>query len=540
MNKKCMLIVEDEYWIRKSICNMAVNIFEGNIQIMESNNGEEALDILMKNKISFVLTDINMPFMDGITLISHVTKMYPDIPIFVLSGYSDFHLVRDALTGGALDYLLKPVKEKEFREVIRKAEKLIQINEETQRQKDIYDNYIRDLIMSNYICQKESGGIVYSKEKVKECFKKVFFPTYMAVIQINMKENVEEGKESVLEKRYKRKNDLKEWLDSSNYVYVENAYRLGEYIVFSSESIEKLERKCLKLKAIASDEENNCYSFRICVSEKMDCMEDIQIAYKEMILKIISNAEYGERFQYFNLRGPDRKNNITHSISEELENEINQAFQKNSREMTEYLLFRKLGIDNIEKWSFLEIKQVFSQLRTIVHSYYNRKLGMEEMWEVDNLFDSIEASVIYTDTGEINELMLQLISALFPEENGEPIRFVQQTDNIGKVVEYIGRHYTENLTLSSLAEKFYLTPSYLSRIFKKQTGKNLVVYITEKRLNKAMDYMKAGERSLTEIAFLVGYDDYSYFNKVFRRYMGISPKQYREDFVKGKKITSIM
>ena len=290
MNKKCMLIVEDEYWIRKSICNMAVNIFEGNIQIMESNNGEEALDILMKNKISFVLTDINMPFMDGITLISHVTKMYPDIPIFVLSGYSDFHLVRDALTGGALDYLLKPVKEKEFREVIRKAEKLIQINEETQRQKDIYDNYIRDLIMSNYICQKESGGIVYSKEKVKECFKKVFFPTYMAVIQINMKENVEEGKESVLEKRYKRKNDLKEWLDSSNYVYVENAYRLGEYIVFSSESIEKLERKCLKLKAIASDEENNCYSFRICVSEKMDCMEDIQIAYKEMILKIISNA----------------------------------------------------------------------------------------------------------------------------------------------------------------------------------------------------------------------------------------------------------
>lgn len=160
MNKKCMLIVEDEYWIRKSICNMAVNIFEGNIQIMESNNGEEALDILMKNKISFVLTDINMPFMDGITLISHVTKMYPDIPIFVLSGYSDFHLVRDALTGGALDYLLKPVKEKEFREVIRKAEKLIQINEETQRQKDIYDNYIRDLIMSNYICQKESGCLL--------------------------------------------------------------------------------------------------------------------------------------------------------------------------------------------------------------------------------------------------------------------------------------------------------------------------------------------------------------------------------------------
>lgn len=254
MKKKCMLIVEDEYWIRKSICELAEYVFDGNITIMESGNGEEALDILAENEVSIIFTDINMPFMDGITLISHIAKEYPDIPVLVLSGYSDFHLVRDALTGGALDYLLKPVKETEFKEAIHKAEKFIQIREEekkkteeVQRQKKVYDNYTMDLVLSTYICQKETGDVEYSKERLEGYFRRIQFPTYMAVIQKNTKGKMDDSNESVLEKRYKRKKNLKEWMGSESFVWIENAYRQEEYIVFSSESIEKLERNCCLL-----------------------------------------------------------------------------------------------------------------------------------------------------------------------------------------------------------------------------------------------------------------------------------------------------
>ena len=547
MKKKCMLIVEDEYWIRKSICELAEYVFDGNITIMESGNGEEALDILAENEVSIIFTDINMPFMDGITLISHIAKEYPDIPVLVLSGYSDFHLVRDALTGGALDYLLKPVKETEFKEAIHKAEKFIQISEEekkkteeVQRQKKVYDNYNMDLVLSTYICQKETGDVEYSKERLEGYFRRIQFPTYMAVIQKNTKGKMDDSNESVLEKRYKRKKNLKEWMGSESFVWIENAYRQEEYIVFSSESIEKLERNCLRLKGFEQDPKNVSCSFRVCVSGKLSGIEDMRAVYKDIILKIVSNAEYGKAFQYINLRMQDKKNNFSHAISEELEYEIIQAFRQKNKGMVDYLLLDKLGIRNMEKdnWLLLEVKQVFSQLRSIIHSYYSRKLNMDEMWEVDNLFDSIETSVISVDTEEIIELTRQLSNTLLQEENSEAVSFVQQTDNIGKVVEYIGKHYTENLTLSYLAERFYLTPSYLSRSFKKQTGKNLVAYITEKRLEKAVDYIKAGDNSLTEVAFLVGYDDYSYFNKVFRRYMGISPTKYREDLEKRKNLTS--
>lgn len=142
------------------------------------------------------------------------------------------------------------------------------------------------------------------------------------------------------------------------------------------------------------------------------------------------------------------------------------------------------------------------------------------------------------ETEEIQGVTSQLISMLISEKTEENEPEFYPKDTVGKIMEYVRLHCEENLSLSFLAKEFYLTPSYLSRSFKKQTGKNLVAYITEQRLEKAVEYIKEGKKTLTEVAFLVGYDDYTYFNKVFRRYLGVSPMQYRERLEKGKNFTS--
>lgn len=545
MKQYCMLIVEDEYWIRKSIRGLIEQVFEGKITVMESGNGEEALEVLDQENISMILTDINMPFMDGLTLISHITKQYPDIPVLVLSGYSDFPLVREALTGGALDYLLKPVRETELRAAVEKAEKEMEKRNEAKksaarqkRQGEIYGDYVRDFIISTYVCQKESGASFYSKEKQKEYFQEITFPVYMAVIQKTKNKRAEDNGLSVWEKRHGRKKEMEKWLDAEDIWIIENAYRSDEYILFCSKDRGKLERSCLRLKDLNG--ENNPGAFRICTSERLDSKEKIPEAYKEIILKIISNARYQKSFQYMTLRTTEAQINPLHSFSEELENEIMQAFALNNKTVLEYLLMDKLGIERIEQesWLLLEIKQVISRFRSLIYSYYIRRLDMDEFWEIDNLCDSIEIAVLSADTEEMIELFRQIFGILIQEEAGEWSRGSQGADSVSKVIDYIRRHYTENLTLSFLAEKFYLTPSYLSRSFKKQTGKNLVAFVTEKRLEKAVDYIKTEEKSLTEVAFLVGYDDYTYFNKVFRRYMGVSPTQYREQYERGKNCTS--
>lgn len=539
-----MLIVEDEYWIRKSICNEIKKHFVENVQILEAEDGEQALEILKMDPVSFLLTDINMPFMDGLELISNVVRKYPDMPIMVLSGYSDFQLVREALTGGAMDYLLKPVKEEALCAAVDKMMACVEQKhqekesaQEAQMQEQIYRNYIKDLTISSFICQKNPDGFIYSKKAMQDFCSELHFPVYMAVIQRKGARKTGDVQESVLESRFEKKKRLEEWLGEDALFGIENAYRSEEYLVFANGDKKDLQGKCMELRERYKDQPYSCY---ICVSECLKTVEEIPRAYKECMLKIISNAQYGSGFQYMMLEWPDCPIDPKHEISEKLEESILQAFRENNKKQLTKLVFEQLGIGCFasEKWQLLEVKQIFSRLQSLIHMFYQRKLSMDEMWEVDNLFDSIELAVSGGETEEILGVTSQLISMLISEKTEENEPEFYPKDTVGQIMEYVRLHCEENLSLSFLAKEFYLTPSYLSRSFKKQTGKNLVAYITEQRLEKAVEYIKEGKKTLTEVAFLVGYDDYTYFNKVFRRYLGVSPMQYRERLEKGKNFTS--
>ena len=295
MKHEHILVVEDEYWIRKSICSLIEQVFGADVTVLESGNGEEALETLAGGEVSIVLTDINMPFMDGLALISYMTGQYPDIPVLVLSGYSDFPLVREALTGGALDYLLKPVKEADLLPAIEKAgnefEKRREKKEQDalqQRQTVIYGDYVRDLIISSYTCQKGTSVSFYSEENQKKYLGDIIFPIYMAVVQKIEKKNMNCSRQSVWEKRYEKKKEMERWLGADGIWVIENVYRSDEYILLSPDGKQKLELSCLKLKTYT--ETNLHCTFRICISKRIDRKEDIPKAYKAIILKIICNA----------------------------------------------------------------------------------------------------------------------------------------------------------------------------------------------------------------------------------------------------------
>ena len=103
---------------------------------------------------------------------------------------------------------------------------------------------------------------------------------------------------------------------------------------------------------------------------------------------------------------------------------------------------------------------------------------------------------------------------------------------VKQAAAYIDEHFFEELTLSSLAEQFHVENTYFSRLFRQETGENVMLYIAKTRIRRAQGYMKEPEKSLTEIAFLTGYDDYTYFNRVFRKITGKSPRDYRAELAK--------
>ena len=129
-----LLIADDEYWTREKIRSM-IAWEEYQIDFMSpAQDGEEVLQILEADRADILITDINMPFLNGVDLVKKVKEQYPEIVILVLSGYDDFDYVKETLMAGAINYLLKPVTKIDLIRAVSKALELISEKEENERQ----------------------------------------------------------------------------------------------------------------------------------------------------------------------------------------------------------------------------------------------------------------------------------------------------------------------------------------------------------------------------------------------------------------------
>ena len=153
----------------------------------------------------------------------------------------------------------------------------------------------------------------------------------------------------------------------------------------------------------------------------------------------------------------------------------------------------------------------------------------KERPRLQNLMEeSMETADYYLKCLNARELMVTLNIMLESMSEKEDQR---QSDSVPDLMDQIHRHieenYPENITLTELAEKYHLDASHLSRTFSRTYGEFVIAFLTRIRMEKAAELMKEADRKLEAIAFLVGYDDYHYFSRVFRKKMGISPSEYR-------------
>ena len=133
---------------------------------------------------------------------------------------------------------------------------------------------------------------------------------------------------------------------------------------------------------------------------------------------------------------------------------------------------------------------------------------------------------------EILSMFYQLLHILVKkyrklDVQDELLKSNQQLNRLGMITSYLKDHYMEDISLGKLAGIFGYSPSYLSKMFSQEMGESLILYITNKRIEKAKEYMKNSEISLADVAFMVGYDDYTYFSRVFKKSTGMNPRNYR-------------
>ena len=179
------------------------------------------------------------------------------------------------------------------------------------------------------------------------------------------------------------------------------------------------------------------------------------------------------------------------------------------------------------KWSFLEVKQTVKRICNVLIDDISSHKTHQEMMEIDSLNELAAKTVEYLNAQNlclVIEEMLEYTVGSLKEEITGSIRGV-----VKLAVNYIHENFFEELTLLSLSQKYNVESSYFSRVFRQETGDNLMLYIAKRRIDKSKEYMADSKINLTEIAFMVGYDDYTYFNRVFRKLTGISPSEYRNE-----------
>ncbi len=521
-----LLIADDEYWIREKL--RTVLPWENyNIRFMKpAENGEEVLKRLETENCDILITDINMPFVNGTELIKKVNAAYPDIVIFALSGYDDFIYVKEALTLGAVDYLLKPVNKIDLIPVVSRALEIIARRENEKEQALKTSSFISDMELSSLV-EKEPASF-----NIKGGLGTLEETSGYSLILIKLHDMAgfaAKNRYNINALSYTIKSEIRKLLTEKDAIVFNYIYRKNEFIVLSRTEREKLSPVLAEVEKALSEKVQSPVT--IAVSIRGYNMDTLHEAYLESVSALMTR-EY------------TRDNKIIYyaDISEQINKEVGRRndasviqgirslYQSENETALRLFIRNELRLsgdqqDSSKSFKYLEIKQAVKKVCQALIECSLGRLSAKESGELETETERIDKELEHLDVNRVSAAMDSFVAMSFPAQRSDESGSMKEI--VRKMKEYIEANYFEELSLNSLAEQFNVENSYLSRCFKQEAGMNLTQYITGLRMKNAERYMEEGAASLTEIAFMVGYDDYGYFNRVFKKYFGISPSEYR-------------
>lgn len=520
-----ILIADDEYWTREKIRTM-IEWKDYHLEFMQpAEDGEEVLRRLETEKPDILITDINMPFVNGVELVQQVKEKHPEIVVFIISGYDDFNYVKSTLLAGAINYLLKPVTKIDLVNAISRALEIISQEEENKHQVLKASSLIQDRELS-LLVEKEETPFTPTVTINSEMD---FAGCSLILIKIhNLQELMVQYDYDMNLLSYSVKRKIKEITGIENLLVFNYIYRSNEFLIVTE--LENSEQKKMAIKILNLFQEQMKSPVSIAISEHSYSIESIHTAYIQSVAILMTRKYKKENVILFSGKdaGASRQN-VGIRITEEDEQRLRTLLKSSNQTAVEKLIFEEIGIRHCAEgeWQYLEVKQTVKRICNILADSYGNTHGAQEILDIENLVELADKTIEKLEINDLCEVMEEIIQNVVSVPGEETTGSIK--DMVKQAVKYIDANYFEELTLVSLSGKFGVESSYFSKMFRQETGDNLMLYIAKTRMEKAKDYMKDETINLTEIAFMVGYDDYTYFSRVFRKMTGKSPRDYRSD-----------
>jgi len=533
-----VLIVDDDFTARsnfKTMIDWEKNGFE---LCGEATNGQNAIGMIKDNLPDIVITDMNMPIMDGVALIEFIGLNYPDIKSVALSGYEDFQYVKESLKNGAVDYLLKhKLDDISLLKVLKTASDKISrehklMKQIVQSREILRQDFIRKLVMGD-ICDMRM-----IKEKAKELELPIDrSPLMIVVIAIDefkqIKKRFTEDKASGLisslvdltvEILADMGNAVMSVVDEGKFVIIFHFAVHSELFIYNhvSTTVKRIQESMKRYLNITA-----CFSLgrlfynigdvpRIYKETDEMLSEDIMTEKDQIFRK---SANLGNTVDYFNLDVKDEKQIMLaiktgdlEKISQYLEGIFNRITElRVSYKSIQMICIELIGIANrIARESAIDIKEI----------YNTNDIPYDEMKKHETIID------VKRWIGNVYQRLITLLA-------GSNMRG-KYTEPTTKALEYIWKNYTNDVSLNQTAEYIGVNSSYLSRVFKEDYGMGFAEYLNSIRVKQAKYLIERTDIKLKEVVRQVGFNNYTYFFKVFKMVAGITPIEYKEKCKSGE------
>ena len=538
-------LVEDEVVIREMIKKMIPWEQYGFELAGEAADGEMALPLILKSKPDLLITDIKMPFMDGLTLCRLVKKELPDIRIVILSGYDDFNYAKQAISIGVEDYLLKPITKNAF---IERLEEIHNRYEHEKTQREYYEKF--RLEMQEY--EKNASRdffetLVRADSDLAELYRRADKLNLDIVAEAY---NILIFTPDTSEGNYNSYEECSDWeaevQDKINTYFLNHPVAiLFRHQVFSyailvkgqKDTIEKNTEECVKAIQDIMDQTERRTGWFIAVGKSADRLSMLGHSYRTAVRANSFRYLYdGHILDYQSLEAQKenpsdsrredsvqlRNVNInalnpailqkflSSGLAEEVDDFIRDYFNAIGQEPMGSLVFRNYVVLNVR----------FSVLSFL------KKLGCDDSeisgQETENIVDetgkTIEAAVAYC--GKI----LKKAIALRDENAGNQNRSVLKL-----AVDFIDHNYMdEEISLNKAAHVANVSANHFSALFSQNMGQTFTEYLTDLRMSKAKELLRCTAMRSSEIAGEVGYKDAHYFSYLFKKTQGMTPSEYRK------------
>ncbi|OAB44360.1 response regulator [Paenibacillus glacialis] len=553
-----LILVDDEEDVREGLLD-EINWEEYGFQVVEkAENGREATELIERYVPDVVVTDIHMPFMNGLQLAEWIRNDYPNTKIIILTGYDEFEYAQKAIKLHIDEYILKPFSSKELVDILLKVKQ--QLDEETADKdnlQSLIQHYrkslpvLKGIFLSSLVSRRIPISEIIEKSLSYEL--NMTANSYMtSIVRVDYThsdlQEADSSKISTLPESMKDTKDRHLQLFAVLNITTEICEKYNDFEVFlhnddvvllfmdQDKDSEKTSRRMLKiLEEVRQNVEKYLkLTVTIGAGTMTNSVEGVHHSYNEAL----------QALDYRLLLGNNRVIWI-YDVETSHDPMVHEPLHYD--ELKQQMLIRSIKVETASEvantvaslftdveMTQLTVKDCHVYVLEILTSIM--KVAKEFRLELDEIFGSNEYPFAeITKFNNLNEVKLWITGICIKLMNhiskGRQSSYNQLVDN---AKSYISIHYHESdISINKVCKHLHISSGYFSGIFKKEVKMTFVNYVMHLRMESAKNLLRSSDMKLFEIAEKVGFIDPNYFSFCFRKKFGFSPKEYRNNNVGG-------